>query len=199
MKKKIVTCSLVVALLVIGVIGASLAYFTDQDAKENVFTVGNVDIELNEPSWEIPASVAPGIEYAKDPVVKNVGTNDAYIRVDVKVSDWAAFKAAAAAHQITDLSTIFAGHDAAKWTRAAIIEDATADTATYQYYYNTAIAKGASTDALFTSVTVPAAFTSTEMAAIAGNDGKFTIDVTAHAIQADGFNSVQDAFANYEN
>ena len=199
MKKKIVTSCLVVALLVVGIVGASLAYFTDQDAKENVFTVGNVDIELNEPHWETPASIAPGIAYAKDPVVKNVGTNDAYIRVDVKVSDWAAFKAAAAAHGITDLATIFKGHDAAKWTRADIIEDATADTATYQYYYNTAIAKGASTEALFTSVTVPAAFTNAEMAAIAGNDGKFTIDVTAHAIQADGFNSVQDAFANYTN
>ncbi len=199
MKKKIVTCCLVAALLVIGVIGASLAYFTDQDAKENVFTVGNVDIELNEPNWETPASIAPGIAYAKDPVVKNVGTNDAYIRVDVKVSDWAAFKAAAANHQITDLATIFAGHDAAKWTRANIIEDTAADTATYQYYYKTAIAKGASTDALFTSVTIPAAFTNAEMAAIAGNDGKFTIDVTAHAIQADGFNSVQEAFAAYDN
>ena len=48
MKKKIVTCSLVVALLVIGVIGASLAYFTDTDNADNVFTTGNVKIELNE-------------------------------------------------------------------------------------------------------------------------------------------------------
>ena len=48
MKKKIVTCCLVAALLVIGVIGASLAYFTDKDAKDNVFTTGNVDISLQE-------------------------------------------------------------------------------------------------------------------------------------------------------
>lgn len=48
MKKKIVTCSLVVALLVIGVIGASLAYFTDTDKADNVFTTGNVKIKLNE-------------------------------------------------------------------------------------------------------------------------------------------------------
>ena len=199
MKKKIVTCSLVVALLVIGVIGASLAYFTDTDNATNTFTVGNVKIDLTEDNWKAPDSVAPGIEYAKDPVVKNVGKNDAYIRVDVTVSDWAAFKVAAANHQITDLSTIFKGHDATKWERVTIKEDATNDTATYSYYYKTVLAKGASTDALFTSVTIPADFTSAEMAAIAANDGQFTINIVAHAIQADGFDSPAQAFANYTN
>ena len=56
MKKKIVTCSLVVALLVIGVIGASLAYFTDTDKADNVFTTGNVKIELNEQQRKKPSN-----------------------------------------------------------------------------------------------------------------------------------------------
>ncbi|MEI3518617.1 MAG: SipW-dependent-type signal peptide-containing protein [Clostridia bacterium] len=36
------------ALLVVGIVGASLAYFTDKDKAENTFTVGKVKIGLNE-------------------------------------------------------------------------------------------------------------------------------------------------------
>lgn len=68
MKKKIVTCSLVVALLVIGVIGASLAYFTDTDSKDNVFTTGKVDITLNENFDADNAKLLPGSQ--KDNAVK---------------------------------------------------------------------------------------------------------------------------------
>lgn len=48
MKKKIVALCLVLALAVTAVAGATLAYFTDTEAAENVFTVGNVDVELIE-------------------------------------------------------------------------------------------------------------------------------------------------------
>ena len=48
MKKKIITSCLVVALMVVGIVGASLAYFTDKDAKDNVFTTGKEDISLEE-------------------------------------------------------------------------------------------------------------------------------------------------------
>lgn len=196
MKKKILALCLVAALAFIAVAGASLAYFTDKDAKTNTFTLGNVDIELNEESWEEPEAVAPGIEYDKDPVVENTGANDAWIRVDVTLSDAAAFKAAAKKHQITDLSVVFAGHDTTKWTLAADpVFDETADTLTYSYYWNTVLEVGDSTDALFTSVTIPAAFDNGDMEAIGEN---FTIDVTAHAIQtADSHDNVKDAFASY--
>lgn len=48
MKKKITTIFLCAALFAIVAVGASLAYFTDTDNKTNTFTVGNVDIQLNE-------------------------------------------------------------------------------------------------------------------------------------------------------
>lgn len=47
-KKKIVTLCLAAILAVMAVAGASLAYLVDTDAKENTFTVGNVDIRLIE-------------------------------------------------------------------------------------------------------------------------------------------------------
>lgn len=48
MKKKILSICLVVALAATAIIGASLAYFTDTDKADNVFTVGGVNIALIE-------------------------------------------------------------------------------------------------------------------------------------------------------
>ena len=48
MKKKIVALCLCVALAVIAIGGATLAYFTDRDNADNTFTVGNVKIDLIE-------------------------------------------------------------------------------------------------------------------------------------------------------
>lgn len=48
MKKKILALCLVVALAATAVIGGTLAYFTDTEAEINVFTLGNVVIDLVE-------------------------------------------------------------------------------------------------------------------------------------------------------
>ena len=48
MKKKIFAFTMVIAMLAILAISGSLAYFTDDDAATNVFTVGSVKIELIE-------------------------------------------------------------------------------------------------------------------------------------------------------
>ena len=196
MKKKIISLCLVAALAVVAIAGTSLAYFTDKDAKTNTFTLGNVDIELNEENWAAPTAAVPDVEYAKDPVVTNIGENNAWIRVDVTLSDAAAFTAAAAKHQITDLATIFAGHDETKWTLAGEpVYNNKNDTLTYSYYYNTVLAVDESTEPLFTSVTIPAVFDNDDMKEIGAD---FTIDVTAHAIQtADSYSTVAGAFANY--
>ena len=195
MKKKIVSVALAVCLVAIAVTGISLAYFTDKDEKVNTFTVGNVKIELVEPNWVEPATVVPGVAYAKDPTVNNIGANDAWIRVNVTLSDAEVFKAAAANHQITDLATIFAGHDETKWTLAGVSEDEENDTITYSYYFNTIVAPEGTTGALFTSVTVPGVFTRAEMSDL-GDD--FTITITADAIQAQNFATAVAAFAAFD-
>ena len=48
LKKKIIALCLVVALALTAVVSGSLAYFTDTDKADNVFTTGKVDITLNE-------------------------------------------------------------------------------------------------------------------------------------------------------
>lgn len=206
MKKKITALALVVAILAIAIIGGTLAYFTDTKTATNTFTVGNVKIKLDEKdpttgerteTGAAYTSVTPGVAYAKDPTVTNIGNNDAWIRVNVTLSNAAAFKAAAAAHGVTDLATVFDGHDETKWTLAGIkdtSDDTTKNTLTYSYYYKTVLAQGASTGPLFTTVTVPASFTTAEMAAI----GNFTITVTADAIQKESFDTAAAAFAAFD-
>lgn len=83
MKKKILTLSLVVALAATAIIGGTLAYFTDTETETNTFTMGNVDIELEEifPENELH----PGEENAlqKEVTVKNIGSEDAYMWIEL--------------------------------------------------------------------------------------------------------------------
>ena len=78
-RKKLIITAIVLALVL--AIGGILAYFTDVDTKINKFTMGNVDIEVLEPSWpgeEGVKDIVPNQEVNKDPQVKNKGSNDIY-------------------------------------------------------------------------------------------------------------------------
>lgn len=77
-------------------VGGVMAYFTDTDEKVNSFTVGRVEIELQEPEWDkkpdeddngIPdeaENMVPMQTITKDPKVKNTGDNDAFIFLTVE-------------------------------------------------------------------------------------------------------------------
>ena len=99
MKKKILALSMVGCLAATAVVGGTLAYFTDTDAKSNVFTTGNVDIALIEnfgdgnpdtPEKLLPATgsaqegtLKNGIK--KEVTVKNTGSEEAYVRVHIAI------------------------------------------------------------------------------------------------------------------
>ena len=88
MKKKILSICLVAVIAVMAIAGASLAYFTAEDSAENVFTVGNVAIDLTEPNWDETGKVEaedvyPGEPLAKDPTVTNTGKNPCFGRISV--------------------------------------------------------------------------------------------------------------------
>ena len=99
MKKKILAFAMVFALAAVAVVGGSLAYFTDTDAKDNTFTTGNVDIELIEnfgdnnpdtPEKLLPATGSAQAGTLKNGVtkevsVKNTGSEDAYVRVHIAI------------------------------------------------------------------------------------------------------------------
>ena len=71
-RKKIIALIATVSLCASLAIGGTLAYFTDEDAAVNTFTVGDVDIELEEPNWnqeEGGNMLLPSVEYEKDPTI----------------------------------------------------------------------------------------------------------------------------------
>lgn len=78
MKKKILSIALVVAMVAV-IAAGSLAYFTDKDSAENKFTVGNVDIQLNE-VFKQDSKLLPGIDVNKDVTITlKEGSSDAYV------------------------------------------------------------------------------------------------------------------------
>ena len=93
MKKKLTAIFLCVALAAIAIVGASLAYFTDTDSATNTFTVGKVEITLDETDVTNPNGprvkansykLMPGTTYTKDPTVTVLkGSEDSYVRMKV--------------------------------------------------------------------------------------------------------------------
>ena len=96
MKKKIVSMCLCVALLAVAVIGGTLAYFTDKDEATNTFTVGKVDIELDEPNWEgNDQTLMPGTKLAKDPTITvEEDSEDCYLFVKLDMTRYVPLLAA---------------------------------------------------------------------------------------------------------
>ena len=78
MHKRILALLLVVALTMTIAVGGTLAYLTDRDSETNVFTVGNVSIDLTE-DFEQGATLTPGVTIEKKPVITNTGKNDAWV------------------------------------------------------------------------------------------------------------------------
>ncbi len=95
--KKIISLVLVL-VLALTAIGGTLAYFTDTDSADNTFTVGNVDIMLNENhsdsdwegtedyiNWLTDQIIVPGETIDKIVTVENVDSEDAWVRVTIVV------------------------------------------------------------------------------------------------------------------
>jgi predicted ribosomally synthesized peptide with SipW-like signal peptide len=115
-RPKIFTLVLAFCVAVIAAAGGSVAYFTDTKATENVFTAGNVYIELSEAAVkadsggnlledtekdrivgaEIGSTTPTVVDYGclfpgqtihKDPTIKNVGKNSAWVAAKVIITD----------------------------------------------------------------------------------------------------------------
>lgn len=102
MKKKTVLLGATAVMLVAAMsIGGMLAYFTDTDSKENTFTVGNVNIQINE-EFEQDSIANPGVKVEKIATIENTGDNAAYVRMKVVFSDAKAWMAGLGAKYQTD-------------------------------------------------------------------------------------------------
>ena len=83
-RKKLVALIMVLALAFTSLVGGTLAYFMDDDEEANVFTMGNVEIDLQE-DFDQNSNLQPGLYINKDVWVQNTGSNDAYVRVHIAI------------------------------------------------------------------------------------------------------------------
>jgi len=185
-------------LLLIAFIGGTVAYLTDTDSQQNVFTLGNIDITLTEPNWVAAnaQNIMPGAVIAKDPKINNVGTAGAYVFIKVEEPCYNGNK----------LFTYTADSAWAVVGSAGTCSGNGLATATTVYGYEAngemnELAASASTSSLFSNVTLSSALTSADITGITtalGNDD-LEIVVTGYGIQSTGLGTTTPAtvWANF--
>lgn len=178
----------------------TIAYLTGTDTVTNTFTVGKVEIDLDEtkvtpegdPTYEdgnvddegnpVPDRtdegndyhLIPGKEYTKDPTVTvKADSEEAYVRMMVTLTSYTALTEALGAD--FDPAAYAKGMDNTLWVpygEGAV--DAAADTITYELRYFQPVA-GADADvqlpAVFTGFEVPGTITGEQLAKLAGTEG----------------------------
>ncbi len=82
--KKTIAFILVLVLCCTASIGLTVAYLTDRDSAANIFTVGDVSIELSE-DFTQGAMLIPGVDIVKKPTITNTGKNDAWVWATVAI------------------------------------------------------------------------------------------------------------------
>ena len=198
MKKKIIALCLIVALAATAVIGGTLAYFTDTKSVQNVFTTGNVNITLTEPNWDAAAKedashakLMPGRTIAKDPTITVATTSEkAYTFMEVKLSnDFMTLLNAYATFKNIDVSTV-AGQKAlidAWFTSKVGPKIMSINLSTNSVILGVLSPKNPGQSVTyFDEITVPADIPN----GMIKENGTYTIDITAYAIQAEGFEGV---------
>ena len=219
MKKKILSIALVVAMVAV-IAAGSLAYFTDTDKADNVFTVGKVDITLNEKNadgtpFTQDQKLYPGTKTQNNipkivTVTNNQGSEDAYM--------WAEIWIPSALDDGDDNSPTAPGLGNSLHfnyarnvveTKATYLGSKEINGVMYNGYVHfvendTAKAAGESTGALLDQVYM-------DKGVVQGENGYLLIDgktdytgswdivVYGVGIQASGFNSITDAITAYYN
>lgn len=209
-RSKALLLTLCAVLLVAATIFGTMAYLTSTDTVTNTFTVGKVNIKLDEakanPDGSLVANadrvkaneykLLPGHTYNKDPMVTVLGGSESsYVKMTVTFS-MADELDAIFAPDGADMLKIFNGYNATNWIAKGNTKDETANTRTYEFWYKEAVAApngDVALDALFDSITVPGEITGAQLASIED----MTITVNADAIQADGFADAAAAWAAF--
>ena len=94
MRKKVALTVAAAAMVGTLAVGGTLAWFTDTETATNVVTIGDVDIILEETgNGNVNGEggltyddIMPNDQLEKDVDIKNVGTNDAYVRATITVT-----------------------------------------------------------------------------------------------------------------
>ena len=209
MKKKLMTVLALVLVIAMSVAG-TYAYLTSADKVVNTFTVGDVQIKLDEAKANADGSLVPnadrvkansykllpGHTYNKDPMVTvKAGSESSYVKMTVTFTKAAELDAIFAPTG-ADMTNIFNGYDSTNWIYKGNTKDTENNTRTYEFWYKETVAApnaDVALDALFDSITVPGGIKNDQLKTIEG----MTITVNAYAIQADGFTDAADAWSHF--
>ena len=208
--KKLLVMVAALALTAAIAVGGTLAYLTSTtEVVQNTFTVGKVAITLDEADVNLQGEIEseervlgneyklmPGHEYIKDPTVTvKADSEESYVRMIVTISDLADVKAAFGADFLPQY--FVTGWDNDIWeTTGQVIE--TNDTAAYEFRYyktvETVDKEDLKLEPLFKTIKVPGSVENEALAALE----EMEINVIAYAIQADGFDDAEAAWAAFE-
>lgn len=186
MKKKLLMAVSYVLILALGIAG-TVAYFTDRDAEVNVFTVGDVQIELNN-EFKQGAELMPGKTIENEVTITNTGKNDAWVWLVVSVGE--------KLDGLLKFGTL--GTDWEKNADGAFLQ-------------KVKLAPGETTPVAFSSIAFDSSVDATPDGVLyqvvngdvtnlnwnIKTDAYPTIKVAAYAIQAESFANVEDAYAAY--
>lgn len=212
--------ALLMTMCAIMLVGASvfgtIAFLTDTATVENTFTVGSVGLTLNEAKTDAegvavdPAErteegnkyhLLPGHTYVKDPMVTiDADSDKAYVRMMVEVENYGKLETAFpdAGYWYNDqvggvflLEKLCSGWDSTVWEMTSF------NNGIYEFRYHEVVdtidEEALALEPLFKTITVPGTVNNTQLAELEA----VKINVTAHAIQADGFDTADlawDAF-----
>lgn len=217
MKKKTVMLVAAIAMILCLAVGGTLAYFTDTTkTATNTFTMGNVKIELDEAkvvadnNGEYTATeervtkntyenLYPGQVVPKDPTVYNNGSQDAFVRINVEITDFNAagllFNDAEGTFPNVKFADVFGDYVADNWTVTNNLKDAMFGKKPMTFTFTLKEKLVANDEVtLFKTVAIPASLDNVEANLLSG----MNMNITAEAIQAAGFGSAAEAFAAFD-
>ena len=222
MKKKSLIMLVCTLMIITSVALGTIAYMTDRAGVTNRFTVGNVNITVDETMVDENGNpvagqrteesnvypLTPGATYVKDPTLTvKAGSEPSYVRMVVTVNCMAEIQQIAAQLQtlypekypstfgFTDLVTGWNGN---VWNFVGMTENAVLNTYTLEFRYYTSVAPTATADvvlpALFETIRIPAELNYAQTQLLS----TLTIDINGHAIQTTGLNSAEEAWAAFD-
>ena len=179
MSRNMKKAALLLGVLCLASIGGVSAYLTDYDKADNQFTVGKVEIELQEPEWdpEEHTKIELGKEIPKDPQIINTGVNDAFVYLEVSVPMADVIAADQDGNRLErKMQELFSYQAGASWTK--LKSEPVEENMVYVYAYNEILEPEETTDPLFETMNF--------LNIIEGqlDMQKLSVPVRAYAIQA---------------